>query len=178
MDLDPDTFYVDGWTPIDDADEDNPFEIGDRALHRNNQLDSRPVIGVLGDEIAIQIGTLGAWVTAEDYERISNPNISTDSPHREISSEEDRMSRPEISKTTITFTVLHRTGDEGLVEAARRDYDHFLDSPLGYVLQESWDGGMVGLESDPITVPVPDGQVGAELIALGNDGTFFDDQED
>lgn len=86
------------------------------------------------------------------------------------------MSR--ISKTTITFTVLHRTDDEGLVEAQYRDYDHYLDSPLGYVLQESWDGGMVGREGEMVTVPVPDDQVEQELRALGNDGSFFEEDED
>lgn len=89
MDLDPDTFTVADFTPVDAPDVDNPFKIGDRALHLNGKLDSRPVIGVLDDEIAIQIGTIGAWVMAEDYERIPNPNIATDSPHREILSEED-----------------------------------------------------------------------------------------
>lgn len=77
-----------------------------------------------------------------------------------------------ISKTTITFTVLHRTGDEGL-EAAR-EYNHYLDGPLGYVMQEAWDGGMVGLESDPVTEAIPDAEVEAELLAMGNDGTFFE----
>lgn len=79
-----------------------------------------------------------------------------------------------ISKTTITFTVLHRTGDEGLVEAGNRDYGHYLDSPLGYIMQESWDGGMVGVESEPTTVPVPASKVERELLAMGNDGTFFE----
>ena len=83
-----------------------------------------------------------------------------------------------ISKTTISFTVLHRTGDEGLEEASQRNYDHYLDSPLGYILQEAWDGGMVGIESEPVTIAIPDDHVREELLAMGNDGTFFEEEGD
>lgn len=65
-----------------------------------------------------------------------------------------------ISKTIITFTVLHRTDDQP------EDLDH--------ALREAFDGGMVGLETDSVTVPVPDDDVEDELVALGSDGTFFE----
>jgi len=82
----------------------------------------------------------------------------------------------EVSKTTITFTVLHRSDDPALSgEETWGEYNHAYDGPLGYLMQESWDGGMVGLEGDWVTVPVPDDQVKAELLKMGNDGTFFND---
>lgn len=71
-----------------------------------------------------------------------------------------RFVEPTISKTTITFTVLHRTDEpiEDLAEALAR----------------SFDGHAVGLETASATITVPDEQVPAELVALGNDGEFFD----
>lgn len=81
-----------------------------------------------------------------------------------------------ISKTTITFTVLHRSDDPVL--SGREfigEYDSPTDGLLGYVMQEAWDGGMVGIEGDPVTAPVPDDQIEDELLAMGNDGTFFEE---
>lgn len=66
-----------------------------------------------------------------------------------------------ISKTTITFTVLHRT-DEPIAD-------------LELALRESYDGHAVGDTTAIATVPVTDSQVHNELVALGNDGEFFDD---
>lgn len=65
-----------------------------------------------------------------------------------------------ISKTVITFTVLHRT-DEPI-------------SDLRDAMERSWDGNAVGLETDQTTTPVPDSAVPDALLALNNDGTFFD----
>ncbi len=76
-----------------------------------------------------------------------------------------------ISKTTITFTVLHRT-DEPIVGFPG---DGPLCSPLGEALARSWDGHAVGAETSMTTVEVADDKVEDELIALGNDGEFFDD---
>lgn len=78
------------------------------------------------------------------------------SPEEEI---EEPMST--ISKTTFTYTILHRTDGpvRGLKEAMSR----------------AWDGDAVGGVTEKITVHVPDEQVEDELIALGNDGEFFDD---
>lgn len=46
----------------------NPFQVGDRALHKNNQLDSREVVAVVGDQIVLQIGTVRTDpVPAENY---------------------------------------------------------------------------------------------------------------
>lgn len=67
-----------------------------------------------------------------------------------------------IVKTTITFTVLHRA-DNPLS-------DHTLEE----VLWEASEGDAVGWETDRVTQPVPDDRLADELIALGNDGTFFD----
>jgi hypothetical protein len=66
-----------------------------------------------------------------------------------------------ISKTTITFTVLHRTDAE--------PFDTIDDA-----LYESREGNAVGMETSFETVEVPDEQVEGELLALYNDGTFFD----
>lgn len=66
-----------------------------------------------------------------------------------------------ISKTIIEITLLHPS-----------------DSPLtGYdvkdVLYEMDEGSAVGWETSRKTAAVPADRVSAELIALGNDGTFF-----
>lgn len=65
-----------------------------------------------------------------------------------------------ISETTFTFTVLHRTDEpiESLAEAIAR----------------SIDGHAVGQEDWGTTVPVKDEDVAERLVALNNDGTFFD----
>lgn len=83
---------------------------------------------------------------------------------------------PKISKTTITFTVLHRADDFPLGGEYFGEYDNPYDGELGYLMKEAWDGGMVGSESEAVTVEVPEDQVRDELRALGNDGTFFDDE--
>lgn len=75
------------------------------------------------------------------------------------------VSKPEgIVKTTITFTVLHRA-------------DNPMES-LGHAMSESWDGDAVGWETESVTVPVSPDDVVDELVALGNDGTFFDDDDE
>lgn len=67
-----------------------------------------------------------------------------------------------ISKTEYTFTVLHPTDQP----------------PLGLAdaLQESDTGRMVGNITREETFDVPDDVVSNELLDLGNDGTFFDDE--
>jgi len=81
-----------------------------------------------------------------------------------------------IMKTTVTFTVLHRSDDPILCgEEFIGEQNGPTDGLLGYLLEEAWNGGMVGLESDPDTVPVPRNRVAAELLSMGNDGHFFDD---
>jgi hypothetical protein len=73
--------------------------------------------------------------------------------------------RDGIVKTTITITVLHR-GDNPMT-------DHDIEE----VLYEMREGEAVGWETDRVTEPVPADQVSDELLALGNDGTFFDDED-
>ncbi|BBY53995.1 hypothetical protein H7J07_05180 [Mycobacterium koreense] len=66
-----------------------------------------------------------------------------------------------ISKTTFTFTVLHRSDDP--------------PADLGVAIHEADHGNAVGLETSRETVAVPDAAVADELRALGNDGEFFGD---
>jgi hypothetical protein len=73
--------------------------------------------------------------------------------------------RPKIAKTTITFTVLHLASDP-------------LPDDLLVVLEETNTGHAVGWTTDRKTVEVPDSRVVTELVALGNDGSFFDDDCD
>ena len=77
-----------------------------------------------------------------------------------------RSGRTGIVKTTITITVMHR-GDHPLT-------DHDIEE----VLYEMREGDAVGWETDRVTEPVPAERVCHELVALGNDGTFFDDDDD
>lgn len=73
--------------------------------------------------------------------------------------------RDQIIKTVITITVLHRA-DNPMTE-----YD------IEEVLYEMREGEAVGWETDRVTEPVAAEQVPDELVALGNDGTFFDDDD-
>lgn len=71
-----------------------------------------------------------------------------------------------IVKTTITITVLHRADNP------------MTDCDIEEVLYETREGEAVGWETDRVTEPVAAEQVPDELVALGNDGTFFDDDEE
>lgn len=72
--------------------------------------------------------------------------------------------RDGIVKTSITITVLHRV-------------DNTLGDDIEEVLYEIREGEAVGRETDRTIEPVPADLVSDELVALGNDGTFFDDDE-
>lgn len=79
-----------------------------------------------------------------------------------------------ISKTTFTFTVLHRT-DEPFNDNYDSGYDEFAGA-LAEAMQRSFDGNAVGAETSSLSEPIPDSEVPNELIELlGNDGEFFDD---
>ena len=69
----------------------------------------------------------------------------------------------EIAKTTYTFTVLHPADapPDGLMDA----------------LQEATEGNAVGDVTGIVTVAVPRSRVRDELQELGNDGEFFDDDD-
>ena len=69
-----------------------------------------------------------------------------------------------IAKTTVTFTVLHQE-------------DEPLPSDLSDILYECNEGNAVGWETSRDTVPVPPEKVAEELVALGNDGEFFADED-
>lgn len=69
-----------------------------------------------------------------------------------------------IVKTVFTFTVLHRADNHiGSIEEA---------------MYEANEGDAVGWETDSSTVPVSPDRVADELVALGNDGTFFNNGEE
>lgn len=65
-----------------------------------------------------------------------------------------------ISKTTFTYTVLHRTDTP--------------PSDVYVALGEAMDGHMVGAQMASETEPVAREDVRTELLAVGNDGGFFD----
>lgn len=70
-----------------------------------------------------------------------------------------------IQKSTFTYVVLHRSDE--------------VPESLGDAMVQAYDGGMVGLEIESVTVDIPNENVSDELVALGNDGEFFDsDLED
>jgi hypothetical protein len=66
-----------------------------------------------------------------------------------------------ISKTTYTFAVLHRSDEP--------------PPTMGDAMREATDGHAVGNVVSEHTVPVPDASVEAELVVMGNDGSFFED---
>lgn len=70
----------------------------------------------------------------------------------------------DIVKTVITFTVLHRA-DNPITD-------------LETALYEANEGDAVGWETDCTSEPVDPEQVVNELVALGNDGLFFDERGD
>jgi hypothetical protein len=78
-----------------------------------------------------------------------------------------------ISKTTFTFTVLHRTDEPFTWDES--DGDGPLDNNLGEALSRSWDGHAVGWVTSEETVGVPDIEVPEALVELSNDGSFFDE---
>lgn len=52
----------------------NPFQPGDRALHKDGHLDSRPVESVHGPYIRLRIGSVVTDpVPASNYRRIPTP---------------------------------------------------------------------------------------------------------
>lgn len=74
-----------------------------------------------------------------------------------------------IFKTTLTVIVLHEA--DSAEEAAQR----IADEGLNGTAYEITDGEWIGMVVNGPTVEVPADKVESELIALGNDGTFFDD---
>ena len=65
-----------------------------------------------------------------------------------------------ISKTTFTFTVLHRTDEQ--------------PTSLVQAMEEADTGDMVGAEKRTKTVGVADNLVAWELQQMGSDATFFE----
>lgn len=71
-----------------------------------------------------------------------------------------------VYKTTITVTVLHQDPERiGQMEPAD-------------IFRECYDGEFIGQAVQEQTTEVPLGQIGAELEAIGNDGTFFEDPDE
>jgi hypothetical protein len=73
-----------------------------------------------------------------------------------------------IFKTTLAITVLQEA--ESQEEAARLVAEIGL-AGLAYEISE---GTWIGMVSDGPTVEVPTDKVQAELLTIGNDGSFFD----
>lgn len=65
-----------------------------------------------------------------------------------------------VDKTTYTFIVYHENTDP--------------PEDLGHAMRESFDGSMVGAVTSERTDAVHPDHLRDELIAIGNDGTFFD----
>ena len=72
---------------------------------------------------------------------------------------------PDIQKSTMTFTFLHPAGAV------------VADMTVADVFEQCEEGDFIGDWSTPVeTQDVPADQVRAELLALGNDGHFFETQ--
>lgn len=80
-----------------------------------------------------------------------------------------------ISKTTFTFVVLHRTDEPFDDDFQYNEYDGPHDGPLGEAMARSYDGNAVGALVVQDTVEVEEKDVESQLLQLGNDGEFFDD---
>lgn len=65
-----------------------------------------------------------------------------------------------IDKTTYTFVVYHENDDPPI--------------SLRHAIAESYDGSMVGAVTNERTDAVHPDNLRDELIAIDNDGTFFD----
>lgn len=72
----------------------------------------------------------------------------------------------DILKTTITLTVFHRKD----VDIPNMSWPNIL-----YQIDQ---GESIGSTEIVSTEPVPEDKVNDELIAIGNDGSFFDDLSD
>lgn len=76
------------------------------------------------------------------------------------------MAERRIIKSTFTLTVLH---DEK---------DNVTDIPPALLIKRINDGPMVATAQHIASTPLPANKVKDELIAIGNDGTFFSDLDD
>lgn len=68
-----------------------------------------------------------------------------------------------IAKTVLTITVLHDAEDD------------VSSLPVEEIAQEMNNGFCVGTVEHVSTVVVPAAKITEELLACGNDGTFFED---
>lgn len=73
-----------------------------------------------------------------------------------------------VFKTTITVTVL------GEFDAIGDADSFFSNASMDRVLQEMEEGDLIGQSHVGETVEVPQSALQAELLAIGNDGEFFD----
>lgn len=72
----------------------------------------------------------------------------------------------DIMKTTITLTILHHK-DSDIQNMSLADIVYQID-----------DGDCIGDAKNVTTEPVPEDKVNDELLAMGNDGSFFDGLDD
>lgn len=126
---------------------------------------STPEGRIFGRDEAVRLAVFpDTQVDLSDHPEAKAVELGNDSD-----GELSEMNQPDIVKTTITITLLHRSDN------LMSDYD------IEDVLYEMREGEAVGWETSRITEPVAPERVEQELIALGNDGTFFntdDDSED
>jgi len=66
-----------------------------------------------------------------------------------------------ICKTTYTYVVYHEQDDD--------------PQDIYNAIQQAYDGGMVGATVSESTTPVDPDKLHEELVAIGNDGLFFED---
>ena len=71
----------------------------------------------------------------------------------------------QIKQTTFTLTVLHRADEDP------------TDLNIESVLQEIDSGSMIGQVDLGRQEDVPQNELQDRLLAIGNDGTFFNDME-
>lgn len=84
-----------------------------------------------------------------------------------------------ITQTTFVFTVLHRTDEPFDPYGMGGGFYHAYDSELGQAMQRSFDGHAVGRETVVSQTEFMEPKsVRDHLIAMGNDGTFFDEDMD
>lgn len=76
-----------------------------------------------------------------------------------------------VFRTAILITVLHEARD---LDTARAE---ITSMRVHDILSEMDDGSFIGATRWEATREIPPAEVRTELLAIGNDGTFFEDEE-
>lgn len=72
-----------------------------------------------------------------------------------------------VYRTVFTVEVF----SEGPFAAQGADHDPFSLAEINYAIVE---GDCIGMVSETSSAPVPDAELEAHLLRIGNDGSFFD----